>query len=359
MLKPVTRILNNIASLAAFLLSANLAFAQTVSVENEAGEFGFGWMFAHRGSCYVILPAHVAGDSFFLTLRSAAPVASGSATVIRPFWQGIDLALAVARGGIEPRCVETVDRLDAPAAARRATRAQLERLTPSGETDRTPIAVEDRQYLTFTGVLAEGGAGIGQGTSGAFAFANGAPIGMAITSDAEDRAEFMRIEEIAMNVNRYLSEHGTVFQTTPAPSVPGSEASDGLPLELERANLPPVNPSFPPEAVLGDGLYVFEAAGRPEMVFRIATESSAGLSRVMVTAPTDAGYGFPRDVKVEFTPFPDARRWFDFGTFRMAADGVLDTGSIQPRSARMIRLTVQNVWGESPVAVDRVAAFGD
>src|SRR6056297_1355554 len=87
-LKPVTRILNNIASLAAFLLSANLALAQTVSVENEAGEFGFGWMFAHRGSCYVILPAHVAGDSFFLTLRSAAPVASGSATVIRLFGRG-------------------------------------------------------------------------------------------------------------------------------------------------------------------------------------------------------------------------------------------------------------------------------
>ena len=355
---PATGIHNVAASLAAFLLSANLAFAQTVSVENEAGEFGFGWMFGNRGTCYVILPAHVAGDSFFLTLRTAAPVASGSATVIRPFWEGVDLALAVARGGIEPRCVETVDRLDAPAAARRASRAQLERLTPSGEIDRTPITVEDRQYLTFTGVVDAGETGIGQGTSGAFAFAQGAPIGMAITSDAENRAEFMRIEEIQMNVDRYLSEHGTIFQTAVAPAAPAAETADGLPLELDRASLAPINPSFPPEAVLGDGLYVFEAVGRPEMVFRIAGESGVGLSRLLVTAPTDAGYGFPRDVKIEFTPFPDGRRWFAFGTFRMAADGVLDTGTIQPRSARLIRLTVQTIWGESPVAVGRVAAFG-
>ena len=181
---------------------------------------------------------------------------------------------------------------------------------------------------------------------------------MAITSDAETRAEFMRIEEIRMNVDRYLAEHGTIFQNIAAPAAPAAETADGLPLELEQASLAPINPSFPPEAVLGDGLYVFEATGRPEMVFSIAGGASVGLSRVLVTAPTDAGYGFPRDVRVEFTPFPDARRWFDFGTFQMAADGVLDTGTIQPRSALLIRLTVQTIWGESPVAVGRVAAFG-
>lgn len=314
-------------------------------------------MFADRGTCYVVLPAHVAGDSFFLTLRTAAPVATGSATVIRPFWEGVDLALAVARGGIEPRCIAAVEAFEPPAAARRATRAVLERLTPSGEIDRTPLSVEDRQYLTFTGVVPEGETGISQGTSGAFAFVGDAPIGMAIRSSAQTRAEFMRIEEIAMNLRRYLSEHGTSFGAIDAAAVEPA-AEGGLTLRLDSASIAPVNPAFPAENVLGEGLYVFEAVGRPELMFSIAAESGVGLSRVRVTAPTDAGYGFPRDVKIEFTPFPDARRWFDFGTFRMAPDGVLDTGAIQPRSARLIRLTVLNVWGESPVAIGSVTALG-
>ncbi|MDJ1007374.1 MAG: hypothetical protein QNJ13_06060 [Paracoccaceae bacterium] len=347
-------------SLAGFLFCANLVSAQSVRIENQSGEFGFGWMFDHRGTCYVVLPEHVAGDpetDFLLTLRTAAPVANGSATVIRPFWEGIDLALAVARGGIVPRCVETIDRLRAPATARRATRAQLERVLDTGEIDRTPITIQDREYLRFFAGVDTGETDIAQGTSGAFAFVGDAPIGMAIRSDDDSRAEFMRIEEIAMNVERYLSEHGTVFQTSPAPALP-APGTDGLPLLLDTSSLPPVNPAFPAEAVLGQGLFVFEASRPLELTFRIVAEASVGLSRLLVTAPTDAGYGFPRDIKVEFSPFADGSRWFGFGTFQMAADGVLDTGAIQPRNARAIRLTVLNVWGENPVAIGAVAAFG-
>lgn len=345
-------------SLACVLLCANAAIAQTVRIQNEANEFGFGWMFSNSGTCYVILPSHVASDSFFLTLRTAAPVTSGSATVIRPFWNGMDLALAVARGGIEPRCVETADRLQASPTAKRASRAQLERLTPAGEIDRTPITIEDREYLTFTGVVAPGETGIGQGTSGAFAFAQGEPIGMAITSDADDRATFMRIEEIALNVQRYISEHGTAFRTTTAPAIPSTETADRLTLRLESASNAPINPAFPAEAVLGDGQYVFEARGRPTLVLAIDGDTGVGLSRLVFNASKDAGYGMPRDIKIEFSPFPDARRWFNFGTFQMGPDGVLDTGEVQPRSARMIRITVRNVWGQSPVVLDSVAAFG-
>jgi len=155
-------------SLAAFLLCANAALSQTVRVQNMEGEFGHGWMFDHRGTCYVILPGHVAGDGPFLTIWSAAPVATGSGTIIRPFWDGIDLALAVAREGIRARCVEDIERLEAPAAARRATRAQLEKLTDTGEIDRAQLTIEDRRYLTFFGTT-PGEAGIGGGTSGAFA----------------------------------------------------------------------------------------------------------------------------------------------------------------------------------------------
>ena len=85
------------------------------------------------------------------------------------------------------------------------------------------------------------------------------------------------------------------------------------------ASLAPTNPAFPAENVLTDGLYAFDATGRPEMVFRIDGDAAAGLSRILITAPIDAGYGYPRDVKVEFTPFTDARRWFHFGTFQLAA----------------------------------------
>ena len=172
--------------------------AQTVNVQNGLNENGFGWMFRSGGTCYAVMPRHVAGPLPRVTLTTAAPVANGSGSVIHPFWPGLDLSIAVVRGGIEARCTETLDRLDLSRRAGRAARAELHRLDPTGEEERIAISLERRNYLTIDGEVATNNAEIYQGTSGAFAFVGEEPIGMAITSDDPKRLVLMRSEELSL-----------------------------------------------------------------------------------------------------------------------------------------------------------------
>jgi hypothetical protein len=338
----------------ATLCATVTAGAQTVALES-AGQAGYGWMFRQRAICYVIFPEHVAGIEFEVTALSSAPVETGTGTVIRPFWEGIDLAVAVLRGGIEDRCEADLSDLVAPLPGNAAALAQLERLSVTGETVRDPLHISEARYLTFTAALATGGDPVQQGNSGAFAFVGGRPIGMAYRSADNASAIFMRSEEIHMNVARYLSEHGNTF-AAPAPRRPFEPLEGSLPLALERVSAPPVESRFAPENTLREGTYVFDLQGRAQLVYRI--EGGPGtMSRVAMTAPVTEEHTLPREVLVEVSPTEDGARWFFVGRYEMGPDGVLDTGPAQRRRARMVRLTVVSAWQPGPVGIGRVSVY--
>ena len=131
-----------------------------------------------------------------VNLATAAPIVTGTGRMIRPFWEGVDLALAVASEAFQPRRTASLDDLRPSRSAQTATSALLLRLRPDDSEDRTPLTMEDRNYISFTGSVGPGEGEITQGTSGAFAFVRGEPIGMAITSDQSSRALFMRADPV-------------------------------------------------------------------------------------------------------------------------------------------------------------------
>ncbi|WP_372022180.1 hypothetical protein [Tistrella mobilis] len=332
------------------------AFGQTVSVKNGEGENGFGWMFGQAGTCYAVMPRHVAGIFPRVTVSTAAPVQTGTGTVITPFWDGIDLALAVIRGIGTDRCSEQLDALDVDAAGRRAAEASLLRLTPTGEEERVPLRITQRGYLTLEGEILAGRE-ISQGTSGAFAFVGETPIGMAYASADPRRATFMRSEEILINLHRFLNEQGAAYGAPPAGAIPpatGMPATGRLPLVVVRSSMPPVNPRYGPENLTGNGVFVYEGVPGARIVFGIATGNVAAVHRVRMTAPTDADYALPRTIIVQYSLDDEGQQFREWTRGQMAPDGLFDTGRMAPRNIRWIAFTILDAWSPGPVVIDEV-----
>lgn len=353
----VTRLIMNISALwvcaACYCVPA---LAQTVSVLNGLGERGFGYMFEEGGICYAAMPRHVAGTFPHVTLSTAAPVVTGTGIVQDPFWPGIDLVVVVVREGLAERCTGTLDDFRPSPSARTAAEAQLMRLDPAGGEDRATVQIVDRDYLSLTGRLTGPDADIAQGTSGAFAFAQGEPIGMAIQSDDPGRAYFMRSEEIALNIGRFMTERSGGFVDAPVPGAVASAAGPGLSLVLFSSSAAPVNPAFAPENMLGDGMFVFDPTTSAVLDFRFEPEGTRPIGRVRITSPTDQGYALPKSILVQIAPNADSGRYLPLYRGQMGPDGLFDTGPMSARNAQRLRLIVLDAWSDGPIAIDTVRA---
>lgn len=330
--------------------------AQTVAVQNGP-ERGHGWIFLDGGACYLILPRHLAEPLGRMRIRTAAPVAQATAVGRTPFWPGIDLAVATVDDRLKPRCTGSLDDLDLPDALLDVRTAQLERLSGAGEIERTTLTVGDRTYLTFNGVVPEGER-VAEGTSGAFAFASGRPIGMAVTSDGDRRAQFVRAGEIRINVARWLEEHGRPFaaEATADPTEELDQA--GLLIRFESASTPPVEPGYVGENLTqADGIYVTQPRGSIILLFRLGDGSTAvPLSQVMIDVPPGTGFAVPQDILIEFSAREDGKSMRIFHRGQMGLDGRFISDRQAPRNARWLRVRILSAWDPGPVAIGRVQA---
>ncbi|MFG6661480.1 hypothetical protein [Sulfitobacter sp. 915] len=353
---PMIKLLRLMRSvLTVWIVSVTALPAQTVSVANDMGENGYGWMFRSQGTCYVITPRHVAGELPRISVTSAAPVLNGTGTVFRPFWPDLDLAIAVVRGGIEERCTASLDRLDISRTAGNAGSAQLLRLSASGELLRHRLDLTRRDYLTWQATLAEANGSVYQGTSGAFAFVGHEPIGMAIESENVNSLRLMRAAEIYMNVARFLEEEGG---TVTAGSAPVHEAkADEVRLELVSTTAPPTAPRHAAENLLTDGSYVFEPVRNTEIIFRVEGDAAATLSHIRITSPNDGAHTMPKDILVMTDASMDGERFRTWVRGQMAPDGQFDSGRTAPRNARWIKVLILNTRAVGSVAVEQISLY--
>jgi hypothetical protein len=334
------------------------ADAQTVAVQNGR-ENGHGWMFAEGDACYLILPRHLADPVGRMRLRTAAPVAEGTAFGRLPFWPGIDLAVATVDLSLRPRCTGQLDDLDLPGALRDARAAQLERLSGAGEIERVPLVIGSRTYLTFRGMVPDG-ARVAEGTSGAFAFVGDRPVGMAFTADGDRRAEFIRAGEIRIHVARWLEEHGRPFSS--ARTYPQTDDEDGatsdLPIRFVSSSVDPIDPGFTGENLTQpEGIFVAEPQGGVSLLFRVGEgDAAAPLAQVILEAPPDAGFEVPREVLIQFSAQPDGSSMRNFDRGEMQLDGSFATRLRQPLNARWIKVRILSAWGRGPVALGRIRA---
>src|SRR5690606_9327801 len=169
---------------------------------------GQGFIFLHRGNCYVILPQHVHERRQRVSLVTAQPSTVGEADIFRSFAPGTDLSIGLVRPGMERRCTGQWSDLPArtDALLDGTEGAALVRLSSGGQEQRVPVRIigRDLETLRATPLDASSSAEIFQGTSGAMLRVDGAVVGMAIQSRNVGEATFLRIDEIKSRLERLL-----------------------------------------------------------------------------------------------------------------------------------------------------------
>lgn len=319
-----------------------------------------GFMFTHAGNCYAVLPAHGAGNGERIAIATGEPVRNGSGFVAEPFWPGIDLAVAFVRRGVHERCTEPVEtllsaRLDA------ITRAEgdLIRIQADGQVMRVPMRIVRTDYLDFEATIIDPPAGdaIYQGMSGSFFFMGTRPVGMALERTGPASVRFMRIEEIALNLGRWLGTESARFDDAP-PSA-GSDAGKGIELILADAQTPAIDPRHMAENVLKDaGAYIFEPQGPAVIILSLADSESFELKRVVLRSEAGTAHALPKSVHIAVDSTREGPgRWRTFWRGEMARDGLLDTGLLGGTRARRVRITIRSAWDTGPVRIDRVEAY--
>ncbi|WP_258028292.1 hypothetical protein [Cereibacter sphaeroides] len=334
-----------------------LAHSQTVSVRNGEGEHGFGWMFGYEGRCYVLMPKHVAGLYPKVSIMTSAPVVTSSATTIAPFWPEIDLAVGVGGSALDSRCPARLDDLEETPQSLNAAMGYLHRLTPAGEEERTALRIGNRNYLTFDAELAGGQNTIAQGTSGAFLFVDGKPLGMAVTSNDTSRANVHSIGRDTDPCPALSQRAGGCLCATGAGRA--RHAGAGGLKELCRLSSRP-RPcrrsirALRRKTCWGGGQFVFSPAARMSFVLRL--EETAPVSRVVLRSTPSEGRTMPKRIILNWSLEADGRNFREWTRGEMGRDGVFDTGLLAPRNIRALQVIVLNAWSSGDIAIDSVVA---
>lgn len=327
--------------------------AQPVAL--RSGETGQGFLFAHAGTCYVVLPSHVARGEFRAQVI-AEKGRSARASIRTPFWPGVDLALGIlSRGG--GLCETQLGDLAGPrGAVAHKTSGALVLVGTDGRVERLPMDITRIGYLDIEARFASAGAATArQGMSGGFLLVDGVPVGMAIDTTGGDTLRFMRVEEIHMNLSRLLSTQAVfaAATTAPAASPEAATARSGLALDLVSASAVAIGPGHMAENILlPEAAYVFEPKG-PAVIDLLLRDAEA-LSQLELLAGVEEGQAVPRRVLIQVNASPEGGRWRTFWSGEMPLDGVLDTGPRLGTSARRLRITIASAWTAGPVRLDSV-----
>lgn len=354
------------------LLAAGTAASSTIAgpVALNEGK-GQGLTFSHRGNCYVLFPNHVEPDGLLVRLFTPAPQAAGSATVYfrRP---EADIALGLVQGSAAARCGDAFSRLPTDVSRRLsgARRATLERVDAQGAVERLAMRIDriawarlndgpgagDYQYIIASTDIAAGeNREVFQGTSGAFLYIDGEPVGMTVTAPDDTTVRVLRWEEMREPVARWLASgsFGALAgqETEKAPQI------DGIAFEVTEWTGEPEAESTGP-AALASGTGPFRArpvSGPVSLVAEIPGGAPVPLKSLILQGPSDdSPAAAPRLVRVEVDRSRSGpARFQPVWSGEMPPDGAeLEVPLVT--FARRVRVIVQSGWAPGPVEISRL-----
>lgn len=334
-------------------LAGRPAWSEPVAVNQASGQ---GFMFNHRGNCYLILPQHVHGRARTVTLVTASPSLAGDAQVFRSFNPGYDLSIALVATGLQGRCrdgwKDLPDRTDA--ILDRAGDAVLTRISASGIEERLPmrITARDLDFLSAAPMNQAQQAEIFKGISGAMLRVEGQVVGMAVTSASEAEATFLRIDTIKTTLGRLLDSQPQAAAPPPAtPATADGQCGRGtVPIAAIACSIEPVSSDFACSNILAGQPARFPAGTRDIALTVLLTPGKpVPISLVRLAArPPEGEATPPRSIRIEVNSTPEGERgWRDFGRADMTPFGDLSLADPSRTQARRLRLWLQSGWDAS------------
>lgn len=349
------------------LLAAAAAHAEPVAIK---GGLGQGIIASHRGHCYLLFPAHVEPVAPIFSLNTAPPQQAGRATVYLRRSEA-DIGLALVEGSAAEACTTSLASLPREVSALLTANrtAILERVNPQGGIERLQMRIERTawdaaadsgpsglyQYIFAATDTAAGETGeVFQGTSGAFLYVEGVPVGMAVTSPDAHSVRALRIEEILGPADRWFatgSLAGRAVEGTEAAAAPAA-AAKGLAFDVTEWSGTPAEGSLPTDLVGGGALRI-AADGLPfAFVLELGPKALKVGSLFLSGEPPSAAGGPPRYLSVEVDRERGAARFEPAGDIaEMTRDGAPIEIPLNT-FARRIRVTVSEGWSDgAPVGI--------
>lgn len=334
--------------------------AQARPVSVEAGT-GNGFLFNHRGVCYVILPFHVHGRAP-VRLTARDPAGLGTGRVRRNDANAaIDLSLGTVSGNLTQACGPAWSDLPRSINPEAGQDVVVVRYGQgSVETIRSVITSKSFTHFDITPHPDETRFYAG-GTSGSFVFANGLPFGMVVEAEDRTSAYVLRIDEIHTRLRRVVED----WSDEQGCSVPAGcdTGPDPAPATLSGFKLTawsqhPVSGDFSAETMAaGQGPYIAPIGRNAPIILTFEADEITPISRVVMTSQADETESYPPKfvvVRVDATA-NGIDRWQDFRSPRDMVPGSpldLKRGEV---NARRVQIEIRSSWGGSPVRIDSVS----
>lgn len=333
-----------------------VAVAQPVHVEGGGG-YGQGYLFRHEGVCWLATAGHLLGEggNFAVTVAGQPPLRGGGEAAA-PFWAGLDLALGIVRGEAADACTTGFENFARPwTRAMTAGGLRLPHVAPDGTVDAAAMRIVDLpDHKSFVAEFTDGAPAF-PGRSGSFLAMGDRLAGMVVTEPEGEVHGLVRIEEIAMNAERWITMRGETLIAAAEPVTVRQQAGFAVAIDSTTTTLEPATLGSDPETVLtGDAPFMFTGTGR--IVLKVADGSLQELRglRIESHGPEAA----PKAVTVEIDPGaegPLLPAWFWSGTMDQA--GHFDTGERAPRGMRRVIITFSSAWGAGPRRIDRITLY--
>lgn len=347
-------------AVSAFLLPV-AARAEPVAVNQAVGQ---GFVFNHRGNCYLILPQHVHGRQTRVSLVTAAPSLAGEARIFRSF-AGADLSIGLVLPGLEDRCrdrwSDLPDAIDGLLDGNGT--AILVRLAASGQETRLPLRIilRDLETLAAEPQDASRASEIFQGTSGSIASIGGTPIGMAVESRNIGEVTLLRMDEIKARLARLLESGSAVpeEEETSEAAGAGQCPRTGIALRSVVCSREPVSPELGCSNLAGGSGAALMPPGRFDMVVELDVDSPVPLAQVQIHAtPEDGRSAAPKSIRIEIDSSSGrSPRWRSYASGDMTPFGSFSAENGAKPFARRLRVSVDSSWdGSLPQTIGCLAA---
>lgn len=333
------------------------AAGQAAFVKSGTGQEGQGFVFRDGSTCWLVTAAHLFRDPVrgeqrnFQILMEGQPPTTGQGSVEMPFWDGLDLAIGAVRITSGPSC--RVDFAALMASSPNLSGIDLLRIpevSAAGQLQWSDARLSEFLSHAEFHVSLERAY---KGRSGAVVFKEGVPVGM-ITKQQDDTTHgVLHVEEMTMNLQRWLTFDGGSF--APPAQVVEAEQEAGFDVVVESTTLIPAEVSQQIDSVLLDGV-PFLYQGNGEIVLRVADDTVQRLSRVVIES--DGSEAVPKNVTVAVDTSDDGQgfpRYVWGGGVDPA--GRYDSGQRAAQRMRRVVLTFWDSWDVGPRRIDRIRLY--
>lgn len=351
---------NSIAAGLLWLAFAPLAAAKVVGVENGAGS---GFLYTHRGNCFIIMPSHVHGRfSNDIPIDSYQSGTIGSADIVYRAPGQSDISLGLVKGAVTEDCGPDWSTLPKSLTGKLDVgRIGIIERARQQSVEGRRVQLHSKDFSKIRIVPAPGEqSDLFGGTSGATVYMDGSPVGMVLEAETADAAWALRMDEIVNILGRFMGE--VPAQTNCEKGVL-SEACDqpvatveGDPYEVVGWSAHPVSGAADPSTIAGgETPYIAPLSPDDPVVLDIVLTGTDRLRRIRILSEPGEETAVPKDIEIitdvsakgRSRPNPMPRR-------DMSPDGNYDN-RVGERFAKRVTIRITSSWGGgSPIRIDRI-----